>query len=314
MRISASVSSLHIRDLASAVNQLDQAGVNFYHLDSIESREIFEFASRLRKLTKTPFDLHLITSDPVKYWDEIREHEIQEVTIQLETLHAPFFVPADLKDKVGVAVLSNRPAEFFKLYMESAPSLLLMTTTPGISGGKFQQEQFANIMKYRILYHQVPITVDGGVIPTVSAVLSLMGISQIVSGSYLFKGSSIQETVSNLRTSDLSGWRLDEVILPEPEILHQFEIRVPESITFINKNAEISTKQVQNKWLDSLSAKTVSSDYYPFSLVWVHEQIELSSFAEAINKLDFSPHMAIALNDFDDVTGIFSLPNFISSK
>lgn len=314
MRISASVSSLHIRDLASAVHQLDHAGVNFYHLDSIESREIFEFASKLRKLTKTPFDLHLITSDPIKYWDEIREHKIEEVTIQLETLHAPFFVPADLKAKVGVAVLSNRPAEFFKLYMQSAPSLLLMTTTPGVSGGKFQQEQFANIMKYRILYPQVPITVDGGVIPTVSAVLSLMGISQIVSGSYLFKGNSIHETLSNLRTSDLSGWRLDEVILPEPEILHQFDIRVPETITFINKNNEISQLRVQDKWLDSLSAKSVSGPYYPFSLVWVHEQIDLSSFAKAIKTLNFIPHMAIALNDSNDVTGVFSLPTFISSK
>ncbi|MEX1188057.1 MAG: hypothetical protein WED33_02295 [Bacteroidia bacterium] len=314
MRISASVSSLQIRDLAPAVNQLDRAGVNFYHLDSIESREIFEFAGRLRKLTKTPFDLHLITSDPIKYWSEIREHNIQEVTIQLETLHSPFFVPADLRDRVGVAVLANRPAEFFKLYMETAPSLLLMTTTPGISGGKFQQEQFANIMRYRILYPQVPITVDGGVIPSVSSVLSLMGISQIVSGSYLFKGESIDQTVSLLRTMELSDWRLDEVLLPEPEILHQFSLRVPEKVSFINKEGVIEVRSVQNNWLDSIAAKTVSSDYFPFPVVWANEELGLDLFKKGLQELNYFPQMAITINSSDEVSGVFSLQNFISKK
>jgi pentose-5-phosphate-3-epimerase len=307
MRISASVSSLHARDLAPSVGLLDKAGVNFYHLDSIESREIFDFAKRLRGLTKTPFDLHLITSDPIKYWDDIRESSISEITIQLESLHSPLYVPADLKSKVGIAVLASRPAEFFKPFEKSATTLLLMTTTPGHSGGKFQQEQFANIMRYRILYPHLPITVDGGVIPTVSSVLTMMGIPQIVSGSYLFKGDSIAETVSNLRQQDLSDWRMDEVLLPEPELLKRFSLRFSEDALFMNKNAELSRIPVKNDWLDILAAKTISGSDSPFPLIWVDETIPLQDFQNAINKLDTPPHMAITLNSDGDLTGICCL-------
>ena len=307
MRISASVSSLQAKDLAPSVSQLDKAGVNFYHLDSIEDSKIFVFAKKLRNLTKTPFDLHLITSDPVKYWDEIRAHKIEEVTIQLETLKTPFYVPADLRSRVGVAVLANRPAEYFRLYMEDAPSLLLMTTTPGKSGGKFQQEQFANIMRYRILYPDVPITVDGGVIPEVSSVLSFMGISQIVSGSYLFKGSSVYETVGALRKNELADWRLDEVILADLEILHQFEFRLPEEITIIKKDGSYSQDQIKNDWLSELNAKTVPEPYYPYPLIWAEEEINLSVLKESIDKLDFQPWMVIALDSSKKISGVFYL-------
>jgi len=65
MRISASISTVPQNILKSTVNQLDAAGIYAYHLDSIESREIFYFAQKLRTFTSLPFDLHLITTDPV---------------------------------------------------------------------------------------------------------------------------------------------------------------------------------------------------------------------------------------------------------
>ncbi|MFM2285810.1 MAG: hypothetical protein RLZZ543_1307, partial [Bacteroidota bacterium] len=37
MRISASISSLQRRQIPATVKQLDDAGVNFYHLDSVEN-------------------------------------------------------------------------------------------------------------------------------------------------------------------------------------------------------------------------------------------------------------------------------------
>lgn len=307
MRISASVSSLHARDLAPSVALLDKAGVNFFHLDSIESREIFAFERRLRGFTKTPFDLHLITSDPIKYWDDIRQSSISEITIQLESLHSPLFVPEDLKPKVGIAVLASRPAEFFKPFEKSATTLLLMTTTPGHSGGKFQQEQFANIMRYRILYPHLPVTVDGGVIPTVASVLTMMGIPQIVSGSYLFKGNSVQETVTNLRTQDLTDWRMDEVLLPEPELLKRFSLRLPEMLPYLNSNAEITEVPVKNDWLDALSAKTVADNPSPFPVILVDETIQLNAFQAKINTLETPPHMALTLNSAGELTGICCL-------
>ena len=139
MRISASISSLQKRQIPDTVSMLDQAGVNFYHLDSVENREIFDFAKSLGEITQTPMDLHLITSDPVKYWDEIRESGIDAIVIQLEALHSTLIIPEDMRGKVGLAILATSSPELFKPYEKVASSLLIMTTTPGYSGGKFQK-------------------------------------------------------------------------------------------------------------------------------------------------------------------------------
>src|SRR5690606_37999604 len=125
-------------------------GIDAFHLDSIESREVFQLARFLRPLSKLPMDLHLITSDPVKYWNDIRDADIEAITVQLEKLHSPLFIPPDLIGKVGIAVLANSPVESFAPYRDKAAWLLIMTTTPGYSGGTFQASHFEKIFRYRL--------------------------------------------------------------------------------------------------------------------------------------------------------------------
>ena len=227
MRISASISSLQKRQIPDTVSMLDQAGVNFYHLDSVENREIFDFAKSLGEITQTPMDLHLITSDPVKYWDEIRESGIEAIVIQLEALHSTLIIPDDMRGKVGLAILATSSPELFKPYEIVASSLLIMTTTPGYSGGKFQKEQFANIIRFRFMYPKVPLIVDGGVTAEISSVLTFMGIPQVVSGSYLFSAETVFETVSKLRDKPIMHWKVSDISLSEPELLQAFSLRLP---------------------------------------------------------------------------------------
>lgn len=310
MRISASVSSVETRYLSSAVTKLDESGVDFYHLDSIEDRRIFGFAETLRKLTKKPFDLHLITTDPVKYWDDIRASDISEVTIQLESLRVPLHVPADLRSRVGVALLSNRKADFFKLHVRTAPSLLLMTTTPGKSGGTFTRDQFGNIMRYRILYPQVPATVDGGVTGEVASVLGFMGVSRVVSGSYLIKAENMGKQLDSLRNELPVSVLLEEVILPEPEILVRFSVRLPEQVEFISAEGVIMTKDVKTGWLDAIGAKTVAGQAGPFSTIFASEKIQLEKLREIYREMKEKPQMVVAVNNNDEVSGVFCLSGF----
>ena len=314
MRISASVSSVEYRFLATSVSKLDAAGVDFYHLDSIEDRRIFDFAKTLRKLTQKPFDLHLITSDPVKYWDDIRASDISEVTIQLESLHVPLFVPDDLKSRVGVALLSSKQADFFKLHVKTAPSLLLMTTTPGKSGGKFSRNQFGNIMRYRLLYPNVPATVDGGVTGDVASVLAFMGVSRVVSGSYIVSSENMVERVHALRSDLPVSLRLDEVILAEPEILRDFNLRIPEIGFLISASGEISRGEITPQWLDAIGAKTVAGETGTHSLIWVNENIPLELLRTIYNQMEVKPDLVISINDDRQPTGIFCLPSYQNTK
>jgi ribulose-phosphate 3-epimerase len=310
MRISASISSLQKRQIPDTVSMLDQAGVNFYHLDSVENREIFDFAKSLGEITQTPMDLHLITSDPVKYWDEIRESGIEAIVIQLEALHSTLIIPDDMRGKVGLAILATSSPELFKPYEKVASSLLIMTTTPGYSGGKFQKEQFANIMRFRFMYPKVPLIVDGGVTAEISSVLTFMGIPQVVSGSYLFSAETVFETVSKLRDKPIVKWTVSDISLSEPELLQAFSLRLPETVAFINQNAQFEIINLPDHWLNAVGGKSVAMQFGPFPIVWVDERLDADAFRIQLSNLSEQPHLAITIDQNNDVSGFICLANF----
>ena len=296
MRISASISSLQKRQIPDTVSMLDQAGVNFYHLDSVENREIFDFAKSL--------------GDPVKYWEEIRESGIEAIVIQLEALHSTLIIPDDMRGKVGLAILATSSPELFKPYEKVASSLLIMTTTPGYSGGKFQKEQFANIMRFRFMYPKVPLIVDGGVPAEISSVLTFMGIPQVVSGSYLFSAETVFETVSKLRDKPIMHWKVSDISLSEPELLQAFSLRLPEMVPFINQHAQFETIELPDHWLNAVGGKSVAMQFGPFPIVWVDERIDADAFRIQLNNLNEQPHLAITVNENNDISGFICLTNF----
>lgn len=214
MRISASVASVPDSQLADVVRQMDDAGVDAYHLDSIDEPQIFDFAKHLRRFTQTPFDLHLITGNPELYWDFIRESGINQTVFQLEALQKPLFIPEDLKGKIGIAVQSTTNPDKLSVYAREAAYLLVMLTTPGKSGGAFQPSAFAGIIRYRERYPDIPMIIDGGVNPEVASVLRMMGITTVVSGSFLFSQSRIQDAISMLHQAFPVRWTLGEVMDP----------------------------------------------------------------------------------------------------
>jgi ribulose-phosphate 3-epimerase len=280
MRISASVSSLHLRDLKSTVKQLDANGVDCYHLDSVENREIFSFARLLRPMTDKPMDLHIITSDPVKYWEEIRSTQIEAISIQLESLRSPLYIPDDLIGKVGIAVLANSPMELFTPYRKQAAWLLLMTTTPGYSGGTFQMEQFANIIRYRQMFPELPVIVDGGVTHEIAAVLRMFGVQQIVSGSYLFSSNSPADAIRRLRTA-APGWKVRDIMaygfdaIEVDDSLKKWDSSKPleyitsqgERLDVINKTYWKSTQEFASKFIQATGNPILVSEDLPLQLL-----------------------------------------------
>lgn len=306
MRISASVSSVSSDLLPFCIRQLDEAGVDFFHLDSIEDSAIFNYADDLRSYTATPFDLHLITENPSKYWDDIRNADLQRIHFQLEKLQKPLFVPADLKEKVGIALHADTNLERFAVYQNDVASALLMLTTPGISGGIFKPEYFASIIRFRELYPEVPLTIDGGVNHEVAAVLRLMGIDTIVSGSYLFKGGSIEESVSRLKKYDAVSWTLNDVMVPGTDLFHNENrsFGVLPLTWFLNSDGLLE-EITQNREWQHLNEQIMNFRENAGSGIFAHETTPLAVLKDASLKYDFFPRYVFAINSEGVITGTF---------
>lgn len=306
MRITASVASVQPDSLPGIVKQLDQAGVDAYHLDSIESDEIFRFATHLRQFTVKPFDLHLITSSPEKYWELIQQSGIPEIHLQLENLSKPLFIPSNLKGKVGLAVLASTNPKLFSVYRKEAASILVMLTTPGKSGGKFKPEHFANIIRYREMYPEIPMTVDGGVNHEVASVLRLMGIRTIVSGSYLFSNETIQQSVDLLHLHEETNWTIHDVMAHGTEIfsVSPKSFGVNAQSWFINSLGQVNEISRLAEWQANLEQISTFAELGGDAL-FVDQFLKLSTLKHSISSMNRVPRYVFAVNEHLKITGSF---------
>ena len=65
MKISASIYSTS-RDLEQVVRELDNHRIDFFHVDCNDDPKVFDDIINIRKWSKTPIDLHIISKTPEK--------------------------------------------------------------------------------------------------------------------------------------------------------------------------------------------------------------------------------------------------------
>lgn len=217
MKVSASVYSNKDKSLEDLVKELDRYYVDYFHIDCNDDLSVFEDIKKIRTISKTPIDLHVISSQPEKYFRGIIETATEMVSFQYENLQSPLQIPAGIKSKLGLAIVSDTDPEVFNEFRKQFDFALFMTTTPGKSGGKFNKENFQKIRKFKTLFPDTKINVDGGVNDEVSFVLRNMGVSLVVSGSYLVNADFIGAAIHNLRNDRIESHILVSDFMIDPE-------------------------------------------------------------------------------------------------
>ncbi|MGK7393954.1 MAG: CBS domain-containing protein [Candidatus Cyclobacteriaceae bacterium M3_2C_046] len=205
MKISASLYSNKEKSLEELVQELDRYSIDSYHIDSNDDLSVMDDIRRIRQISSTPIDLHIISDQPEKYYALIEELEIEYVQIQYENLKHKINIPRQQKTQYGLAIVSDTSIEVFSEYEDQFNFILLMTTIPGQSGGLFQKENFQKIRKFRNNWPEKKIHVDGGVNDEVSFILRNMGVHSVVSGSFLLNNLSIGAALISLKTEDVKS-------------------------------------------------------------------------------------------------------------
>lgn len=206
MKISASIYSNKTKPLHELVKELDEVHVEYLHVDCNDDLSVFDDIKEIRKISKTPIDLHIISSEPQKFFPGIRETGTELVTFQLENLKELLVIPADIKSRIGIALVSETSLDRFAPYETMADFILFMTTTPGKSGGVFNKENFKKIREFKNEFPGKKIHVDGGVTDEVSFVLRNLGVYSVVSGSYLVNADdAIGRALHRLRNDNIQS-------------------------------------------------------------------------------------------------------------
>lgn len=201
MKISASLYSAKQQDLPSLVHELNELKLDYFHIDCFDkdAEKVAKDIPAIKSISNTPIDLHVISSNIQKFTSLAKEWEVSQLCFQYENLDKAFKLPTNNTYKLGLAVVNTTDLKVLKPYEKNLDYILLMTTTPGKSGGTFEQNSFERIRKCKALYPNIPIYVDGGINAEVSFILRLLGVSMAVSGSFLVNNNNTAVALSDLR-------------------------------------------------------------------------------------------------------------------
>lgn len=183
-------------NLHQEVTRLDQAGFPLLHLDVMDGQFVDNLSygpmviRSMRQLTETPFDAHLMISDPAKYLSEYLDAGCEAITFHLEAVPEPGELLAEIRDRdvvAGLAINPDTPIEAAEPWLEQCDLLLVMSVHPGFGGQAFMPEVLPKIERARELAgERLIISIDGGVAGGTIQQCAQAGTDLFVAGSSVF--------------------------------------------------------------------------------------------------------------------------------
>lgn len=211
-KLSASLMCCDLMNVARDIQLLEQGGTDWFHLDIMDAHFVpnltlgCDFVNRLRKITKTPFDLHLMIEDPEFIINSINIDSNDYVTLHAEMDPAVIRKNLDLiKSKgahLGIALNPETPVEAIEPYLDEIDLVLLMLVRPGFAGGTMIEgimEKVKQTKEYLLSKNKnnILISTDGNINLERAKYMASIGADVFVGGtSAVFrKGMDLKETV-----------------------------------------------------------------------------------------------------------------------
>jgi ribulose-phosphate 3-epimerase len=304
MKISASIYSSKEKSLEELVRELDAHEIDMFHVDCVNNEKVFDDIAAIRKISSTPIDLHIISSEPEKYFSKIGELEIEYVSFQYENLKQLPILPQNSKAKFGLSLTASTSIDVFEKVKDDYSFVMMMTTVPGRSGGEFNRESFQKIIEFKHRFPKTRIHVDGGVNDEIAYILRVLGVNAIVSGSYLMNHESLSsgmlsfhKTPNEHHTFKVSEFATPVKFLP---VLRESDLEFKSVLQTIEKFAAGFVLITDNK--GKLNGVVSNADVRR-GLLRNADDLNATSAGSIIN------HNPILINEASTVSGIVHLLN-----
>ena len=200
--LAPSLLSADFADLGSEIKKIETNQGGAVHIDVMDGSFVPEITygepviRSIRKLTKLPFDVHLMIEKPELHIESFAKAGADWITFHWEaTNHAHRVIQMihEAGKKAGVAICPGTPVSLLSEILPSADIILVMTVNPGWGGQKIIPscvEKVAELKKYREEHGlNYKLSVDGGINNETLCSVIDAGTDIVVSGSCFFNGS-----------------------------------------------------------------------------------------------------------------------------
>jgi ribulose-phosphate 3-epimerase len=211
-KIAPSILSADFSRLGEEIMAVERAGADWIHIDVMDGHFVPNITigpgpvKWLRKITRLPFDVHLMISNPESYIDSFAEAGSDIITIHAETAWHLHRTIAQIKErgiKAGVSLNPATPLLQVEPILKDIDLLLVMAVDPGFGGQKFIEHVLPKIAQARKMVNtvapDVAIEVDGGITLDNIRLVAEAGADVIVSGAAIFGSGDYAHTVRAMK-------------------------------------------------------------------------------------------------------------------
>jgi ribulose-phosphate 3-epimerase len=211
-KIAPSILSAEFSKLGEEILAVEAAGADWIHIDVMDGHFVPNITigpgpvKSLRKITKLPFDVHLMIENPERYIDSFADAGSDVITVHVEAARHLHRVITQIKErgvKAGVSLNPATPLIQVEPILGDVDVLLIMTVNPGFGGQKFITQSLPKIRKAREMVNSIApniaIEVDGGV--TIDNLKSIVeaGADIFVAGASVFGSGDYGKTIGTMR-------------------------------------------------------------------------------------------------------------------
>ncbi len=208
IKISPSVLASDFANLEAELEKCSNGGAELIHLDVMDGHFVPNISigapviAALDKVCDTPFDVHLMISDPLFYIDDFIKAGADIITFHIECesdIEKTIDKIVDAGCKAALAVKPNTPIEAVYPYLDKLSMVLVMTVEPGFGGQSFMESTMPKIKELRAKCPELDIQVDGGINADTIKIAGRAGANVFVAGSAVFKSDDPAATIKLLK-------------------------------------------------------------------------------------------------------------------
>lgn len=208
IKISPSVLASDFANLEAELKKCSDGGAELIHLDVMDGHFVPNISigapviAALDKVCDTPFDVHLMISDPLFYIDDFIKAGADIITFHVECesdIEKTIDKIVDAGCKAALAVKPNTPIEAVYPYLDKLSMVLVMTVEPGFGGQSFMESTMPKIKELRAKCPELDIQVDGGINADTIKIAGRAGANVFVAGSAVFKSDDPAATIKLLK-------------------------------------------------------------------------------------------------------------------
>ncbi|MBZ0271508.1 ribulose-phosphate 3-epimerase [bacterium] len=212
--IAPSILSADFGRLAEEIRAVEAAGADWIHVDVMDGHFVPNITigppvvKSLRKVTKLPFDVHLMIENADRYIPAFAEAGADMISVHVETgyhLHRTIQTIRAEGKKAGVVINPATPLSSLDEVLRFVDYVLVMTVNPGFGGQKFIEGSVERIARLAAMIDEkgldVLIEADGGVGADNIGALGRAGCRAFVAGNAIFNTKDYAAAIKAMRSA-----------------------------------------------------------------------------------------------------------------